>query len=376
MNGSNTSDESIGIVGARRSASHHKYSDSPKLVTATMQFSSIALVLLSGGCSTARALVETNVTSEFASFEYIAPELQQVSQWDITERPSNHSLTGEGGDKGSSIEYVDSRSGKTVVFFPKVGDASILPGDGVGNRLLWSVGTFGTSHDEGHGPLTDHRMLSEAAEEACKMWITDHQDLLGISVEELFAPGTVRTATHPDGDIQLSLTRTYKGIVVNGSRVAITIVAGNIVTIAVEQWGDIATELDVVPTITADDALNAMSTHTGHALIAGDESCASELQILTLVNNDDSSIDLSASLRGATSEPVQAATGYKHILIWKVCPKFDGQGEAHLFKGYVNAHTKQIMEFKNTVDMIEVEGGVYPYSNDGIIPGGQEVPNW
>eukprot|EP00985_Skeletonema_marinoi_P013914 scaffold7006_cov174-Skeletonema_marinoi.AAC.4 len=334
-----------------------------------MQLSGIALVLLIGGCNTATAFIETNSTSEFDSFEYIDPELKQVSDWDITERPSINSISGEGGDKGASIYYVDGRSGRPTVVHPYA--ESILPGNGLGNRLLWTVGT---SHDEGHGPITDHRILSEAAVEGCKQWITDHQDGLGVNVEELFAPGMVRTSTHADGDIQLSLKRTFQGIEVVGSRVAVTIVAGNIVTVAVEQWGDIAMDFDVAPTITAEDALNVLSTHTGHALMAGEETCDSEVQILTLAN-DDTPMESSTSLRGTNFEPLEVIHGYKHKLTWRVCPKFDGQGDAQSFEGYVDARNKKIFEFKNTIDLFEAEGGVFPLSNDGNA-GGVEQAEW
>eukprot|EP00984_Skeletonema_dohrnii_P010839 scaffold4251_cov100-Skeletonema_dohrnii-CCMP3373.AAC.2 len=69
-------------------------------VRSKMQLSGIALALLIGGYNTATAFIETNSTSEFDSFEYVDPELKQVSDWDITERPSINSITGEGGDKG------------------------------------------------------------------------------------------------------------------------------------------------------------------------------------------------------------------------------------------------------------------------------------
>ena len=326
-----------------------------------MQFSSIAILLLS---RTASAFIESDAITEYSLFEYIDPELEQVADWEIIERPLNGSLS-----EGASIQHVDGRSGKPTVLFPQVGDASILPGNGVGNRLLWTVGT---SHDDGHGPMTDHRMLSEAAETACKTWITDHQEEMGINVDELFAKGMVRTATHPNGDIQLSLRRTYNDIEVVDSRVAINIVAGNIVTVAVEQWGDIVEDFDVVPTITVEDALDALAIYADHSLMTGEETCDSELKILTLVNND---LDTTGSLRGTTRESLQPTHGYKHILVWKACPKFDGQDESHLFKGYVNAHTKKIVEFTDTIEMLEVEGGVFPMSNDGE-DGGIEQAGW
>lgn len=322
-----------------------------------MHLRSIALTLFMGSCSTATALIESNSTSDyFATYEYVDPELQQVSDWNVAERAS---LTGEEGD---TIHYVDGRSGKPVVFFPEEGDASVLPGDGVGNRLLWSVGT---EHDRGFG-VPDHDTLSEAAVTACKNWITNHQGDLGIDVSELFADGMVRTSTHPDGDIQLSLTRTFNGVEVVGSRVAINIVGGNIATVAVEQWGEVAADFDLTTTITAQDAMNVLAEHTGRAL-TGETSCDSQVQVLTLTNDDD--IRPSTGLRGITLEPLQVINGYKHNLAWKVCPKFEGQGDAHSFQGYVDAHTKKILEFKNTIDLFEAEGGVYP-------PGDTEQPEW
>ena len=331
------------------------------------QLGSIALALAIGGCRTASAFMEIEGVSDLDSFEYVDPELQQASDWNVSERQS---ISDEGG-----VYYVDSRSGKPAVLYPDEGEASILPGDGLGNRLLWTVGT---SHDEGHGPLTDHRMLSDAAVEACKLWIINHQDMLGIDVEELFAPGMVRTATHPDGDIQLSLTRTFKGIEVVGSRVAVNVVAGNIAAVAVEQWGDIAKDFGVTPTITAEDALNVLSTHTGHAHMTGEETCDSEVQILTLTNDEDTFVVSSTtkSLRGIALEPPEVINGYKHVLVWKVCPKFGSQGDAHSFQGYVDAHTKRMLEFKNTIDLFEAEGAVNPLSNDGKSPGGVSKADW
>lgn len=335
--------------------------------TIMMHIRSIALTLFIGGCSTATALIESNITDDFAAYEFVDPELQQVSDWYVADRAS---LTGEEG--GDTIFYVDGRSGKPVVFFPEEGDASVLPGDGVGNRLLWTVGT---EHDRGYGAETDHDALSEAAVHACKDWITNHQEDLGIDVSELFADGMVRTSTHPDGDIHLSLTRTFKGVEVVGSRVAINIVGGNIATVAVEQWGEVAEDFDLTSaTITAQDAMNILADYTDRAL-TGKTSCDSEIQVLTLTNDDDTASP-STGLRGMTLEPLPVINGYKHNLAWKVCPMFEGQDDAHSFQGYVDARTEKILEFKNTIDLFEAEGGVYPMANDGKLPGGREQAEW
>lgn len=338
-----------------------------------MQFGSVALVLL-GACGTATALVEDNLSDPFATFEYHDVNLVKAHTYEIIDKPT--SLTDNGGEKGAAalgITHLDGRSGKPTGLTPDNGNAAILPGNG--NRLLWTVGT---SHDdEGHGPPTDHRRLSEVAVEAVKQFLMDNQETLGIDIGELFAPGTVRTEVHADGDIQLSLRRSYDGILVIGSRVAVNIVAGNIVSLSLEEWGDIEDDFDTTPTITAEDAMSALAAHTGgHAVVAGEETCDSEIQILTLANDEDAAESSTTTLRGTTRRALQTTgLGYKHKLIWNVCPKFEGQGGAHLFQGYVDAHNREVMELTNTVDLL-VEGGVYPISNDGKLPGGVEQPNW
>ena len=86
---------------------------------------------------------------------------------------------------------------------------------------------------------------------------------------------------------------------------------------------------------------------------------------MTLANDEEDATESSATtLRGTARALQTTGLGYKHKLIWTVCPKFEGQGVAHLFQGYVDAHTQEVMELTNTVDLF-VEGGVYPISNDG-----------
>ena len=41
-----------------------------------------------------------------------------------------------------------------------------------------------------------------------------------------------------------------------------------------------------------------------------------------------------------------------------------------------HARNKNILEFRNTVDLLDLEAGVYPMSSDGKAPGGTEQPGW
>jgi hypothetical protein len=63
---------------------------------------------------------------------------------------------------------IDGRSGKMVSLNLK---KPILPGDGVGNHLLWSVGPTGRSGDgqDGHGPPVSREEWSQLGVEAVKV---------------------------------------------------------------------------------------------------------------------------------------------------------------------------------------------------------------
>lgn len=127
----------------------------------------------------------------------------------------------------------------------------ILPGEG--NNLLWSVGFA----DSSAGKPEDAAEWQAVGASVLQDWINSNQKELGIDATELFASSAafngddetaVRSAVHGDGDlIQFSLQRTFKGVVVRGSRASATIKAGNLVNVGFELWSDIASDFDVLP---------------------------------------------------------------------------------------------------------------------------------
>jgi hypothetical protein len=114
------------------------------------------------------------------------------------------------------------------------------------------------------------------------------------------------------------------------------------------EWGTLPSDFDTQPTINANKASRKVAKHASR-LLAGGKTCSPELQILTLTPssaNDD------------------FGNGYKHTLVWKVCPKLNGQ-EQEIMEGIVDAHTGQVYSFVDRVDYLDSTGAVYPFSNDG-----------
>lgn len=141
----------------------------------------------------------------------------------------------------------DARSGKVANL--DLSEA-LLPG--AANSLLWSVGIDSPTHYD--GKPRDDSEWKYVATNAVQEWITSYQSELNIDANELFVSTkeddemAVRSAVHNDGDmIQFSLQRSYKGVVVRGSRASVTIKAGNLANIGFEMWDDIPSDFDVLP---------------------------------------------------------------------------------------------------------------------------------
>jgi hypothetical protein len=68
-------------------------------------------------------------------------------------------------------------------------------------------------------------------------------------------------------------------------------------------------------------------------------------------------------------------TGYTHILVWKVCPKFEGQ-DTEMMEGIVDATSGEVLSFVDTVDYFQAVGDVYPFSNDKVDAKGSLQDAW
>lgn len=185
-----------------------------------------------------------NATGEIGLYNTAFYNVDEISS---SESPGN--LFGSQTESQWDGATFDARSGK----FANI-DLSdqILPGKGEGNSLLWTVG-FAESSD-GHAKPQSVAEWEAIGVVALQNWITLHQAALKIDPSDLFFSAgdedntSVSTAVHNDGDmIQFSLQRTFKGIVVQGSRASATIKGGNLVNVGFENWGDIPSDFDVFP---------------------------------------------------------------------------------------------------------------------------------
>jgi len=352
------------------------------------------------------------------------PALMGVANMDVPQvdnpfGPSGTSINdglglGSASQSGKKIS-VDARSG-IPAFVDLV--KPIMPGDGVGNSLTWSVGALHLHEDDPHGPPQTHKEIQDIALVAVENWFHENDGYLGIdSRSQLFQQGRTRMAVHGStGEmVQLSAQRTFKGLAVKGSRATATIKKGNLINIGLEQWGEIDEDFDVEPSITADEAIEAVADHAGREVIEGKLDCKSELVILSMVKGlQDATTttttstkipkvknDFFSKLRGQLparvgsdaedeAEDDDEATGsennkeystavdeyYDYMLVWKVCPVFVGQ-QQEMMEAYVNAHTSQVYSFVDTVDYFNnARGSVYPTSNDGEGADGSLQADW
>lgn len=93
----------------------------------------------------------------------------------------------------------------------------------------------------------------------------------------------------------------------------------------------------------------------------------SRLQIITTDQGDLTS----TSLRSSS----QFGEGYAHRLVWRVCPKFEGQSIEEM-EGIVDATTGEVLSFQDTIDYFEAKGDVFPFSNDGNDEPGSLQAGW
>ena len=217
--------------------------------------------------------------------------------------------------------------------------------------MLWTVGT---GKDNGHGPPDNDEEWSELGIWLVKNWMIENKADLNIKANNLFSLGTISKGVHGNGDmIQLSLLHTFKNIPGVGSHAAATIKLGNLIDVGFEQWGTIPDNFSAEPRLSNDDAYKYLTRHANHALSDG-KTCNPELQILTLANGNAPS--KKTLFHQSKSD---FGNGYKHSLMWKVCPKFQGQ-EQEMMEGLVDAKTGKVYSFVDMVDYFQSMGDVYP----------------
>jgi len=331
------------------------------------------------------ALVEFDPSGP-AKVEYVHPSITAKEE-KMFSRPNSLTVEGFAANIYEALE--DEKGGKVMIetgtgkISSLILSDAIIPGKGRGNRLLWSVGT---AHDEGHGPLTDHRVLSDVVVESVKGWIEQNIEAIQIDMAEL---GEERSAVHGGGEhVQVIIRRMYKGVPVEGSQAHAEISQGNIITFGLMEWAEISSDFNVFPAISSQTAKEAVAKKTGYPMTGG-ETCEAELKIITISANHRNqgqgnrpnrlfrgmTINNDNGQEGQGQGPPPFAQAYLHKLVWEVCPTLEGQ-TIEKFVAQVDAETGEVYLFKDSNDYLEAKGGVYPISNDGIVPDGVSQAGW
>ena len=225
----------------------------------------------------------------------------------------------------------------------------LLPGRGVGNGLSWA--------NLGRGVPKNDAELSNAASQAFRGFLQANSHPLRIDLYELADPGKV--AVHQNGAvIQIYLPRVYEGVPVRGSHLTATINHGNLILFGTEHWGDINTNTE--PGISQDAASLAVQAYAEPYPVNGAWG-KTELLLVPVA-------------KGQNVNSVKVGEGFDYVLAWAVRPAFDG--DLRHFEALVDAQTGQLLSFEDTNQYAEVKGGVFPVTNDGIIPDGVEQAGW
>ena len=246
--------------------------------------------------------------------------------------------------------FMDPRSGRWGTLMPAT---PLLPG--LGNTLSWR-----SLNKAAPGDMSD---LRATAWGAYRSWLEANAEDLGLDLSEL---GQEKVTAHRGSElIQIHVPRVKDGLRVRDSYLHAVISHGNLVLWGAVKWGDI--RVSSTPNLDAPGALQSARNH-----VAGVDSDLQwrkpELMFLPVAN-------------GADPRAVEIGRGYDYRLVWSwrgETPNETGEWEA-----LVDAHDGGLLAFADKAHYFEgpenalgapttreVQGGVYPVSNDGANPDG------
>ncbi len=237
-------------------------------------------------------------------------------------------------------------------------DLTVLGIDQASARIDARSGRFETL-------LPSHRLLSArtpvgqddtaraaAARQAFEDFLVANRQELRIDPAEL---GEARTAVHSDGTIvQLHLPREVDGVPVEGSFISAVINHGKLNLMSTYRWADV--DVPTRPGLSVDEALRIATDHVSPNVVDGSWSDA---RLVILPTHE---------AQGGFAD------GYGHRLVWELHPTFPGSLGS--WEVRVDAHSGEVVSFEDTNHYAEAKGGVYPVTNDGVVPDGVEQPGW
>jgi hypothetical protein len=245
-----------------------------------------------------------------------------------------------------SSAYIDWRSGRWESLLPA---EPLLPGTGVGNNLRW--------RDLGLAAPADVGALEQVAWDAFVAYLQVFRNELRIDLGELST--AARVVAHDGGDvIQIHAPRAVGGVPVRDSYLTAVINHGNLVLFGAHNWADVGVASR--PAVARVDASTALQSYLGSLSVTGSWG-KTELAYVPMA-------------RGADPAAVAAGGGYDVRLVWVARPSFDG--DLGSWEALIDAHSGEVLSFQDQNHYAEGKGGVYPKTNDGIVPDGAEQAGW
>jgi hypothetical protein len=243
--------------------------------------------------------------------------------------------------------FVDQRGGRFVTLLPAT---PLVPGRGVGNDLTWG--------DLREAEPKNAAAAERAALSALRSYLEANRYELGIDPAEL---GAHRMGGYGNGELyQIYLPRFVDGIPVRGSYLTAVIGQGNLTLFGAEKWGDRPAAVANEARLGAKDARQIAEGFMTPLSIARDWA-KPELEWIPVA-------------RGKTANEVPLGKGYGYRLAWSVKVQIEGDG-GH-WEVLVDAKTGEILASEDKNVYAEAKGGVYPLSNDGLVPDGVEQHGW
>lgn len=288
----------------------------------------------------ALAVVEPDASDPWRAKELSHPAL------DIEPERARADLLPEGGlaradsllDLGVDprLARLDLRSGRWETLLLA---EPLLPGSGKGNRLDWeALGSDGPAATED---------LPRIAWQRFRSWVSEHRQALGIDPAELEGRATVDA----DGRmVRIHARRRIGKVLVEGSVLTAVVRHGNLVLFGTERWGN--PELSPVPSVASAAARHEVQRHLEPFAVDGWRSAPRLLYV-------------------PTRPDIPGSDAYGYRLAWELDP--ETTHPLARWRAWVDAHSGELLRFFDTTHYFrQVQGGVFPISNDGQEPGGSE----
>jgi S-layer homology domain len=216
----------------------------------------------------------------------------------------------------------------------------LIPGSGVGNNLAWA---------SGQAPRGDESLKAEVWK-SLRAYLEAHASDLALDLRQL-SPSPRISILRKGSLIFVHVPRIVDGIPVRDNSVGAAINSGNLVLLGIQKWADV----DAVrtPGIPAETAEEAVRSHLRP-------------------------MQISAFTKNPRLEfiPLALDSGISYRLAWVISCKIEG--DRGNWEGLVDAANGTLFAFedRNQYADGQINGGVYPVSNDQRPPDGIEQAGW